>query len=143
MTRRFALAVIVTLGATIGLYTVAKAQGRTVWDGIYTEDQAKRGADLFDQECAGCHGPAGSGGSMAPALVGPAFSANYDGQTVGDLFDRNKTTMPVGKEGQLSSEEMADITAYMLQVNNFPAGKTELPSVSMTLKTIKFLAQKP
>jgi predicted methyltransferase len=80
---------------------------------------------------------------MAPALVDAAFLANYDGQTVGDLFDRNKNTMPVGREGQLSPQQTADITAFMLQANKFPAGTTELPALSPMLKTIAFIAQKP
>ncbi|HMD36781.1 MAG TPA: cytochrome c [Vicinamibacterales bacterium] len=116
---------------------------RSVWDGVYTDAQATRGAALFDRECAGCHGSEGSGGSMAPAHVGATFSANYDGQMVGDLFDRNRTTMPVGKEGGLSGQQIADITAYMLQVNKFPAGATELPGQSTPLKVIRYLADKP
>ena len=110
---------------------------------MYTDAQATRGAVLFDKECAQCHGPSGEGGGMAGALAAPAFSANYDGQTVGDLFDRNRTTMPPAKEGQLSGQEFADITAFMLQFNTFPAGQTELPSQSMALKSIKYLAEKP
>ena len=116
---------------------------RTVWDGVYTGAQAKRGAALFDRECAQCHGAAGAGGSMAPALVDAAFLANYDGQTVGDLFDRNRTTMPVGREGQLSGEQNADITAFLLQINRFPAGAEELTGQTMALKQIAFVAQKP
>jgi mono/diheme cytochrome c family protein len=116
---------------------------RTVWDGVYSEAQATRGAALFDRECAQCHGPAGAGGSMAPALADAAFSSNYDGQTVGDLFDRNRTTMPVGREGQLSSQQNADITAFILQINRFPAGAEDLPAQTMALKQIAFLAQKP
>jgi len=116
---------------------------RTVWDGVYTEAQATRGAALFDRECAQCHGPAGAGGSMAPALADAAFSSNYDGQTVGDLFDRNRTTMPVGREGQLSNQQNADITAFILQINRFPAGAEELPGQTMALKQIAFVAQKP
>ena len=116
---------------------------RTVWDGVYTEAQASRGAALFDRACAECHGPAGAGGGMAPALVDAAFLANYDGQTVGDLFDRNRTTMPPGKEGQLTGQQTADITAFMLQANKFPAGQTELPTQSAMLKMIAFVAQKP
>jgi precorrin-6B methylase 2/mono/diheme cytochrome c family protein len=137
-------ATIVAAVAWGGSDLALRAQaGRSVWDGVYTEDQAKRGGDLFDRECAGCHGPGGAGGSMAPALVGAAFSANYDGQTIGDLFDRNRTTMPPGKEGQMSGAQTADITAFVLQVNKFPAGATELSSQSMMLKQIKFLAQNP
>lgn len=133
------------IGAAIGsLIVVLSAQsGPSVWDGVFTEAQAARGAAAFDHECAGCHGPEGAGGSMAPALVGATFSANYDGQTLGDLFDRNRTTMPVGKEGALSGQQVADITAYILQVNKFPAGVNELPAQSMPLKVIKYLAEKP
>lgn len=116
---------------------------RTVWDGVYTEEQARRGAALFDAHCAECHGPSGAGGGMAGALAGAAFSANYDGQTVGDLFDRNRATMPPGKEGQLGGPDNAAIIAFMLQFNGFPAGQTELPSQSMALKAIKYAAQKP
>ena len=126
-----------------GLLCTMTAQGqRTVWDGVYTDAQANRGAVLFDKECAQCHGPSGEGGGMAPSLVGPAFAANYDGQTVGDLFERNRVTMPVGKEGQLGGTQSADVTAFMLQFNKFPSGITELPTQSMLLRQIKFVAER-
>ena len=123
--------------------TLAAQEGtRSVWDGVYTAAQASRGAALFDKECAQCHGPAGEGGGMAPALVGNAFSANYNGQTVGDLFDRNRTTMPIGKEGQLGALPIADITAFILQENKFPPGVADLPSQSMMLRLIRYVAEK-
>jgi SAM-dependent methyltransferase/mono/diheme cytochrome c family protein len=144
MRARYATAAFVAGMVIVGMWSAPLAQGtRSTWDGVYTEAQATRGADLFDRECAQCHGPSGAGGSMAPALVGPAFSANYDGQTVGDLFDRNRATMPVGKEGQLSGQQNADITAFMLQVNTFPSGATELPTQTMLLKQIKYVAERP
>jgi mono/diheme cytochrome c family protein len=140
----------IVTAALVGLFVVGAAgsalRGQatpTVWDGVYTEEQAKRGAVLFDRECAGCHGPSGAGGGMAPALTDSAFSADYDGQTVGDLFDRNRNTMPLGKEGQLSGQQNADITAFMLQCNKFPAGTTELATQSMALKLIKYVADRP
>ena len=123
--------------------TLAAQTTRTVWDGVYTEEQARRGEAAFDRECAGCHGAGGAGGSMAPALVDPAFAANYDGQTVADLFERNRTTMPVGKEGQLSGQTIADITAFVLQCNKFPPGSSELPSRAMPLRQIKYVVQRP
>lgn len=120
------------------------AQGeRSVWDGVYTEEQAKRGEVAFDRECAGCHGPGGGGGGMAPALVDTAFAANYDGQTVGDLFERNRTTMPPGREGQLNGQTIAEITAFILQCNKFPAGSSELASQAMSLRQIRYVAQRP
>lgn len=144
MRTRFATATVITVVLIGTFYSALRAQEtRSVWEGVYTEEQAKRGAVLFDVECAGCHGPAGEGGGMPPALVGGAFTANYDGQTVGDLFERNRTTMPVGKEGRLSAQANADITAFMLQRNEFPAGAAELSSQAVMLKTIKFVAEKP
>lgn len=116
---------------------------KTVWDGVYTSAQATRGAALYEVECAGCHGPSGIGGGMAPALVGAAFSANYDGLTVGDLFDRNRTTMPPGNEGAIGAQPLADITAFMLQFNDFPPGQTELPSQSTALRSIQYRAARP
>jgi mono/diheme cytochrome c family protein len=136
-----AIGAIVLMG---GMYPALHAQPtRTVWDGVYSEAQAARGAALYDKECGSCHGPGGNGGSMAPALVGPAFSANYDGQTLADLFGRNRNSMPPGKEGPLSLEVNADITAYMLQCNKFPSGEKDMPSQSMMLKQIQYLAEKP
>jgi mono/diheme cytochrome c family protein len=144
MTIRLRAAAVVTAAVLGGAYAGLLAQAaRSVWDGVYSAEQAQRGAPLFDKECAGCHGPDGEGGGMAPALSGPAFSANYDGQTVGDLFERNRTTMPVGREGQLSAKQIADITAFMLQVNKFPAGMAELPPQAMPLRQIAIVAQKP
>ena len=141
MNARIATVAVIGLAAIGGFYSVLRAQTtRSVWDGVYTDEQAKRGAVLFDRECASCHGEAGVGGGMAPALVGDAFSANYDGQTVGDLVERNRQTMPVGREGQLSRQQNADIAAYMLQCNKFPAGTAELPSQAQALKQIKYLA---
>lgn len=140
-------ATIVMIGATVWCGALASTIGaqapRTVWDGVYSEAQAQRGAVVFDKECAECHGPSGAGGGMAPALVGDAFSANYDGQTLGDLFERNRATMPVGKEGRLSAQQYADITAFMLQANKFPAGADEMATQSMMLKQIAYVAQKP
>jgi mono/diheme cytochrome c family protein len=144
MNTRITTAAIIGLVVIGGLYSALPAQTtRSVWDGVYTEEQAKRGAELYDLECASCHGPAGAGGGMAPALVGSAFSANYDGQTVGDLAERNRQTMPVRKEGQLSRQQNADITAYMLQCNKFPAGASELPSQVQAQNQIQYLAMKP
>ena len=143
MSSRFTSIVAVAGIAAGGFMATLAAQGqRSTWDGVYTEAQASRGAALFDKECAGCHGPSGEGGGIAPALAGAAFSTNYDGQTVGDLFDRNRTTMPVGREGQLGALQNAEITAFMLRVNTFPPGLTELPAQSLLLRQINYVAER-
>ena len=143
MTKPTLTIVVAAMATTWGLGVLSAQPARSVWDGVYSEAQAERGAALYDAECAQCHGPKGAGGGMAPALTGAAFSANYDGQTVGDLAERNRTTMPPGKEGEMSAQDNADITAAMLMFNEFPAGEAELPSQVMMQKMIQYLAQKP
>jgi S-disulfanyl-L-cysteine oxidoreductase SoxD len=139
---------IIGLAAIGASYSALHAQedasaSRSVWDGVYTEEQAKRGQPLYNQHCASCHGDSMTGGEMAPPLVGGEFLANWNGLTVGDLFERIRTTMPLGKPGKLSREVNSDITAYMLNFGQFPAGQTELPRDTQLLKQIRIEATKP
>lgn len=69
--------------------------------------------------------------------------ANWNGLTVGDLFDRIRTSMPADGPGRLSRERNADILAHILSVNQFPAGSMELAHQSEVLKQIRFDAAKP
>jgi mono/diheme cytochrome c family protein len=121
----------------------AQEKSRSVWDGVYTEEQARRGQTLYNQQCSTCHGDTLAGGEMAPPLAGGEFLANWNGLTLGDLFERIRTTMPLNKPGMLSRQTNADILAYMLDVNKFPDGKTELPRETEVLKQIKIEATKP
>ena len=114
-----------------------------MWDGVYTNIQADRGKALYAKECSSCHGTELSGGEEAPPLTGAAFVANWNGLTVGDLFDRIRVSMPEGKPGTLSRQANADILSYILAANQFPAGQTDLPSGSEFLKQIRFEAEKP
>jgi hypothetical protein len=80
---------------------------------------------------------------MAPALAGGDFQSNWNGLTVGDLFERIRTTMPLNTPGKLPREMNADILAYILRFNQFPAGQSELPHQTEVLKQIRFESVKP
>ncbi len=114
---------------------------RTVWDGVYTLDQAKRGA-LKSGLCAGCHGD-GFEGASAPQLVGEPFVSRWEGRTVGDLFDLIRLTMPDDDPGSLAREEYADLVAYILAVNKFPTGSGEIGTSIEPLQQIQIVATKP
>src|SRR5947209_17783912 len=114
------------------------APTRSVWDGVYTSQQADRGQAIYGKECGYCHGPALSGGEEAPPLAGGTFIANWNGLTVGDLFERIRVSMPEGRPGTLSRQQNADVLAYILAFNQFPAGQTELYKETEPLKQIKF-----
>lgn len=116
---------------------------RSVWDGAFTNEQAKRGENLYAQHCSSCHGPDLSGNDEAAPLTGSGFLANWDGLTVGDLTERVRVSMPPNNLGKLSRQQIADILSYMLSFNSFPAGKTELDPKAELLKQIRIEATKP
>jgi mono/diheme cytochrome c family protein len=115
---------------------------RSAWDGVFTAQQASRGSSEYQQRCASCHGTSLTGGESAPPLTGGEFSSNWNGLTVGDLFERIRTTMPADRVGSLSRTQNADILAYILSANEYPAGETELPQRTEVLKMIR-LEPKP
>ncbi len=134
------VAMAITTGAGTG---VAARQAQSVWDGIYTAEQARRGEPLYQQSCAECHGPDLTGGETAPGLEGGEFVWNWNGLSVGDLFERLRISMPQGVPGSVSRQEKADILAFLLEANAFPAGDTELADRTAMLAGIDFLAQRP
>jgi len=114
------------------------AQSKSVVDGVYTEAQAKRGADAYRKDCASCHGEGLGGDGFAPALAGSEFMGNWNGTTVGDLFERIRLSMPPGAPGALPAKDKVDIVAFLLQFSRFPTGEAELPAQPGMLNDIKF-----
>lgn len=119
------------------------SQSRSVWDGVYTAAQADGGHQLYGQQCASCHGNSLEGRDDAPPLTGIDFLSNWNGLTVGDLFERIRKTMPKDKPGTLSHETITGVLAYMLNFNGFPAGKAELPQQPEQLRLIRIDEIKP
>jgi len=109
---------------------------KTTQDGVYTDDQAKLGKAQYSQYCANCHMDDLSGSGEAQALVGDAFIQTWEGETVNDLFQVTSTTMPPDKPGSLSPDATLDVVAYLLQANQFSAGKDELKNDPDALKNI-------
>lgn len=133
------LAVLLVMLGAMG----AQAQTMSVWNGVYTDAQAERGAAGFTGHCANCHGANLSGTGEAPALVGPQFLSDFDGLSAGDLFDRIRTTMPQDNPGGLTRDQYADILAFLLKANGMPSGPKELDRRSEYLKAIGFSATNP
>lgn len=115
---------------------------RTVWDGVYTEDQARRGEKVYAATCVKCHVETLLGDGTATALTGTGFAANWDGVTLGEMAERTRTTMPDDDPGKLSRQQVADVIAFVLKFNKLPAGEIELPAQTEALNQITFLATK-
>ena len=134
-------ACFVAIVGIVALY--AQQTARSVRDGVYTDEQAKRGESIYNQACAKCHGDQLTGGESAPPLAGGDFQSNWNGLTVGDLFERIRISMPADRVGSLTNAQNADVIAHILRANQFPAGKTELERQVEILKQIRFEAAKP
>lgn len=93
--------------------------------GWYTQEQATRGHQLFNNFCAQCHRPDLTG-AAGPALVGDAFLKKWSSKPLGDLFTFEHTNMPATNPGSLPDDTMWSITAYILQKNGFAAGPAAL-----------------
>jgi quinoprotein glucose dehydrogenase len=131
-----AAALVAGLAASAVVANATQA-GLSVWDAVYTAEQAERGRAFYAKECASCHGEGLMGQDQAPGLVGPEFLAKWSGQTVADLFEQTRKSMPKANPNSFSRQEYLDVVAFMLKANGFPAGKTELPRSTADLAELR------
>jgi len=122
---------------TVSALTLAAQATRTANDGIFTAEQAKRGDVLYKEQCATCHGDNLEGSGPMPPLAGKDFLANWEGKTVGELFEKIATTMPATAPGTLTPAQAADIVAHTLNASGYPAGATELEGKVDVLTQVK------
>ena len=130
-----------TFVATSSAAQTQSSASRTIWSGVFNADQAKRGEASAGRNCAKCHSADLAGGQDGPALVGADVLQAWNGMTVGELFDRVKTTMPADAPRSLSPQETADVVAYILSLNKCPTGEKELASEMEALGQIRITSQ--
>jgi mono/diheme cytochrome c family protein len=130
--RRAACGVIACL---VWLASQVGAEDNT--NGLYSEAQALRGEGLYQQYCVACHGVRLEGNPAAP-LTGAAFRSRWeDGRhTLDDLYFIIRSLMPNNAPGSLSKAQYADVVAYILKVNGYPGGATELVPNAAAMKAV-------
>jgi mono/diheme cytochrome c family protein len=116
---------IVAVLSVCGIQGLTSAE-RTVWDGVYTDEQAARGRSAYIADCASCHAEDLRGSSTAPSLVEESFAFQWDNTPVGELLVRIRTLMPSDRPNSLTPQRYRDIVAYVLQANKYPSGDKEL-----------------
>ena len=141
-TDRIAFAIVIVI-ASSSIPIAFGWAGPSVWDGVYSTAQANRGQALYSKACASCHKAELEGHGPTPSLAGPEFRDRWDGQTLGDLFEKMQATMPGDHPGSLSREENAAILAFILRSNEMPVGEKDLRTESDWLGKILFQAAKP
>ncbi len=126
MRRRELLAIVWTIAVfftVLGAVSASAETRRTVWDGVFTGEQAARGKAMFGTTCAACHG-ADLGGGNGPPLKGEGFVNHWMEGSLDALFGRVKSMPP--NSANLDGAAYVDLVAYLLDANAFPAGAQEL-----------------
>ena len=142
----FGVVALAVLGAAAG--AAARGQSATsqstssVWDGIYTEAQAKKGETVYFTQCVTCHGDDFAGREQAPALAGLAFMEKWNRATVRKLLEKVEQ-MPPTQPKSLPAQDYVDAVAYLLSVNELPAGPSALPNDRAALGRIEIKNVKP
>jgi mono/diheme cytochrome c family protein len=144
MMTKTSTAAIALFGVALAFSVTARGQEAaapaTVWDKVYTEEQATRGKDAYMTECSACHSEDLGGSGYAPALKGNDFAFAWGEKTVGDFFTRIRRLMPPDNPGSLAPEKYRDIVAFILRENTYPAGEHELSAEPSALNAIKITA---
>jgi len=104
-------------------------------EGVYSREQALRGADLYLGYCRSCHTPESHNSET--------FIATWTGKPLAELFEYIRERMPKNDPGILTRQEVADVVAYVLRLNGLPQGTDELPADSTSLARIRFRVAPP
>ncbi len=117
------------------------ASARSVRGGVYTEAQAMRGEAAYRAHCVECHGEDLRGAHMTPSMVGMGFTFRWRNRNLFDFYEGMRTTMPQSAPGGLSANVYADLVAFILARNGYPAGDAELPLEENLLRGIVIEAE--
>ena len=100
----------------------------TIWSGVYSAAQAKRGLLEYSRSCEHCHDSnlTGNPTDEVPSLVADGFMFHWRGRTVQDLYARLSKSMPSDAPGSLDAGTYLDLVAYLLEANGFPSGPQDL-----------------
>jgi mono/diheme cytochrome c family protein len=98
--------------------------------GAFTLEQAARGETVFRDRCGNCH--------PTSDFSGAVFQTRWDGGPLLALVEQIRTNMPLDNPGGLSATEYAAIVAYILKLNSYPPGDTEVPVDDAVLRQIRF-----
>jgi mono/diheme cytochrome c family protein len=94
--------------------------------GVYTNEQASRGKQVYAASCRSCHSPT--------SHTGQVFADWWQNKRLSELYDFIATQMPKNDPGTLAPEDVADVVAYLLKMNEMPTGKDELYPDADSLK---------
>lgn len=95
---------------------------------LYTPAQAKAGEAVYAANCVSCHGT-NMQGLAAPAIAGTDFltAAKDNEWSLQQIRAIVTELMPLNAGGSLPPKQYAEVMAYLLASNCFPAGDSQFP----------------
>ena len=122
---------VLAVGVAPGV--VHTQEKKTINQPVYSEAQATRGQSVFDGTCSACHDPS--------RFIGPEFIDVWAGEPLSALYETVSQTMPEDNPGGLEQEQYVDVVTYLLKLNEYPAGDTEIKDPA-EMKAITIEAKK-
>jgi hypothetical protein len=116
---------LVAIGA---VSLVAQDPMQSTNEGVYTSRQASRGARSFEINCTSCH---------TSRFTVPTFFESWSERSLADLFGLMQATMPEDNPGSLRPQEYADVLSFILSLNGFPAGETQLEGTEAAMQAVQ------
>ena len=107
--------------------SAASPSGKTNWDGVFTEQQAQRGQQVYQRACSACHLESLQGDDVSPALVGKGFLARFSGLSAHEMVQNLRASMPQNAPDSLGDRAYIDLVSYLLKANGSKTGALELP----------------
>jgi alcohol dehydrogenase (cytochrome c) len=101
---------------------------RSVRDGVYRDQQAAQGEQIFNEQCSSCH--------ELENYVGANLMAKWGGGVLSDIFLDMSLAMPPSNPGGLTPVSYSSVLAYWLRESGYPAGGTALPGDAFQLGSI-------
>jgi S-disulfanyl-L-cysteine oxidoreductase SoxD len=121
---------IAAIGMVVSTTTLrAQQPPSSTASGVYSEEQATRGRDVYLGACKSCHTPESHTGAL--------FKSKWEGRALADLFAYISAEMPKNDPGGLSPQENADVLAYLLKLNRMPPGPSDMSADSTALRSIR------
>ena len=118
-----------TFPALLAAQATGAEPPRSTREGVYNQQQADQGRDLYSLNCQSCH--------SAGSHTAPGFTLKWRGRSLGELYGYVRSSMPKSDPGSLTQREYVLVLAYLLKLNGVPAGAAELPADSVALSRIR------
>ena len=107
-------------------FAIFAGESLSINSGVYTKEQAKKGAKLYKTNCLICHDKK----YFKPVLK------TWEGRTLAMLYESMSTTMPETNPAGLPRQAYVDVLAYILSLSKYPAGDSKLDYRNDALESI-------